>query len=114
MESNKPKLSAREQEIVAIVWQCFKAEPQVDTDKLAELGGFKNSKSASTTWGMLKKKLMTHGGSDIKDTPPKSTGKRKNGDASFGETPGKKPRGKAAKKAKAPTIESDDDDNAAE
>lgn len=75
---------------------------QVDYGKLAEVAGLKDRKSASTTWSMIKKKLMTNAGLA---TP--AAGKKR-GAAAIDEeegpdpTPSKKPaRAKGKGKAKA-------------
>lgn len=75
---------------------------QVDYGKLAEVAGLKDRKSASTTWSMIKKKLMTNAGLA---TP--ASGKKRGAGAIDEEegpdpTPSKKPaRAKGKGKAKA-------------
>lgn len=74
--ANSNAFTTREQEIMAMAWQCFEGEPkvplippttccldhhpdiiQVDYKKLAELCGMTNPGSAANSWAKIKKKL---------------------------------------------------------
>lgn len=74
-------LTDREREIIVLAWQCFKSQPAVsshpdpyleliqhDSDyaflmvnykKLADLGGFKNTASANSSYCPAKKKMLS-------------------------------------------------------
>ncbi|TKA82102.1 hypothetical protein B0A55_01805 [Friedmanniomyces simplex] len=54
-------LTEREQRLFLLATQCFEGGdfPEVDTAKLAELGGWKSKASAHTAWCNLKKKLLS-------------------------------------------------------
>ena len=62
---------------------------QIDTEKLAQLAGFANAKSANASWLLLKKKLMkgaTVDAATMASTPKKAKGKGPaNGDGDDGE-----------------------------
>lgn len=75
--------------------------PQVDYNKLAELSGMTNPKSAANAWAAIKKKLAARG-SLVKDDGGDT------GTASPAKTPKSKPRAKRGKKA------DDEDDDAEE
>ena len=53
--------TAREMEIMAKAWNCMTDEPKVDYDKLAELCGMGNPRSASNAWRAIKAKIMAKG-----------------------------------------------------
>ena len=81
--------------------------PQIDTDKLAQLAGFSNGKSANASWLVIKKKLLngaTVDAATAATNPKKGKGKAAtNGDADVDDeaTPAKaapKQRSKAIKK----------------
>ncbi|GME33843.1 Gpi transamidase component pig-u [Neofusicoccum parvum] len=124
-------LTPRDLEVAALVWRCFKTEPQIDFEKLAQLAKFKNPASASACWNPIKKKLMSNaGGADANSAPsapstPATGGrKRKNvpstddADDDDKATPAPKARKKAAyssargKKTASltPVADADDDD----
>lgn len=102
-------LSPRDLEIAGKIWLCFKAEPQIDYQKLAQVAGFKNAASASACWGPIKKKLMGQvgdGKTSSTSTPSSARNKRKavpsylddnDDDDEFPSTP--TPKAKKAKKA---------------
>ena len=56
------KLTSRDREILVMVWECFKTNPQVDYNKLQQLGGYKNVASAASTFCGVKKKLLSVSG----------------------------------------------------
>ena len=64
-DANKPadtaiSLTANEQKLLSIVWQCVEGGfPKVNNKKLAELGNYKNSATANTCWYNLRKKLLS-------------------------------------------------------
>ncbi|GME64445.1 Gpi transamidase component pig-u [Neofusicoccum parvum] len=124
-------LTPRDLEVAALVWRCFKTEPQIDFEKLAQLAKFKNPASASACWNPIKKKLMSNaGGADANNassapsTPATGGRKRKNvpstddADDDDKATPAPKARKKAAyssargKKTASltPVADADDDD----
>ncbi|KAH7078949.1 hypothetical protein BKA63DRAFT_507449 [Paraphoma chrysanthemicola] len=73
---DKNDLTARENEVLALAWQCFESEPKVDMHKLASLTGYTPG-SAAFTMGKIKRKLKnkTAGISASNPTPKKSTGR---------------------------------------
>lgn len=70
--ANTVTFTEKEETVLKMAWQCLKSgPPDVDIAKLQELAGFKTSKTASNTWAVIKKKLMsmvpastTEGGED--------------------------------------------------
>ncbi|KAF4311534.1 gpi transamidase component pig-u [Botryosphaeria dothidea] len=102
-------LSPRDLEVAGKIWLCFKTEPQIDYQKLAQVAGFKNAASASACWGPIKKKLMGQvgdGKTSSTSTPSSARSKRKGSssytddnddDDEFPSTP--TPKAKKAKKA---------------
>ncbi|KAF2140827.1 uncharacterized protein K452DRAFT_298911 [Aplosporella prunicola CBS 121167] len=107
-------LSARDLEVTALVWQCFKSDPSVDYEKLAQLANFKNAASASACWGTIKKKLLANSNKSVTASPAKKrTAKQANSDGDAG-SPAKKPRGRKTAAALPPTPSSqptDDDED---
>ncbi|KAF2275798.1 uncharacterized protein EI97DRAFT_55601 [Westerdykella ornata] len=81
------KFSAREQEILALAWQCFETEPKIDYKKFAQLAGYTEG-SAKTIMGTLRRKLKDHAAGVAPSTP--STPKKK---ATAGATTPSKKRG---------------------
>lgn len=101
---------------------------QVDYNKLAELCGMSNPRSASNAWAMIKKKIMAKGGvskangedgaTTPKATPskakatPKRKKKNEDLDDAEGESPTKKGKGKkgqASPKSETKVDEEDED-----
>ncbi|KAH8719353.1 hypothetical protein GQ44DRAFT_829247 [Phaeosphaeriaceae sp. PMI808] len=74
--ANKIDLTSRENEVLALAWQCFENEPKVDIAKLASLTGYTPG-SASVTLGNIKRKLKNRAAGITKDspTPKKSQGR---------------------------------------
>ena len=59
-EKAGPSFTEREDRILKLVWLCLKSgPPEVDMDKLTKLGDFQTKKTASNTWGTIKKKLLS-------------------------------------------------------
>ncbi|KAK4974742.1 hypothetical protein LTR66_011054 [Elasticomyces elasticus] len=61
--SNKPTstfatLTAAEQKVLSLAFQCFEAMPKVDYKKLADIGGYKTAASATTCYIAARKKLL--------------------------------------------------------
>ncbi|KAK1058829.1 hypothetical protein LTR33_013291 [Friedmanniomyces endolithicus] len=55
----KPVFTEKEERVLKVAWQCLKSgPPDVDVEKLAKAGGFNTTKTASNTWGTIKKKLL--------------------------------------------------------
>ncbi|KAK0932765.1 hypothetical protein LTR29_015671 [Friedmanniomyces endolithicus] len=55
----KPVFTEKEERVLKVAWTCLKSgPPDVDVEKLAKAGGFNTTKTASNTWGTIKKKLM--------------------------------------------------------
>lgn len=56
----KELFSEREEKVLKFAWQCLKSgPPDVDIKKLTQVAGFNTEKTASNTWGVIKKKLAT-------------------------------------------------------
>ncbi|KAK7963881.1 hypothetical protein PG996_008431 [Apiospora saccharicola] len=69
MAENKiPQFTQRDMEISAKAWACLigdaKSNPQIDFNKLAILGGYKNAASARECWRTTKIRLMAAAGVD--------------------------------------------------
>ncbi|EEY19714.1 predicted protein [Verticillium alfalfae VaMs.102] len=120
----KMQLSDREQEILSKAWSCMKVQPEIDYVRLAAATGMTNPRSAANAWGALKKKLFVgtaaatpikaraaaaanNEGGDSEKKRKRATPKKKvmaegdedDGDAAPIETPIKKKRAPANKKA---------------
>ena len=52
-------LTDNDRKIVVWAWECFKSPPEVDYDKLTEVGGYKNKASAAPVYAGVKKKLLS-------------------------------------------------------
>ncbi|KAK4993796.1 hypothetical protein LTR66_005583 [Elasticomyces elasticus] len=87
----KPLFTAKEEALLKIAWLCLKSPPEIDYQKLQELGQFNTMKTCTNTWGTIKKKLMQNAPPASADDPATPT---KGGD----ET------GKSAKSPKAKTL----------
>ena len=72
--AEKSVFTAREEDVLKAAWHCLKSPPevgntfipepgqssismQIDIEKLMERADFKTAKTASNTWGVIKKKL---------------------------------------------------------
>lgn len=84
--------------LVSLAWRCFDGEPKVDYQKLANLAGMSNPRSASNAWAVIKKKLAAQADA--------------NGDVSNGGTasPTKPKATPVKKRGKKAAAEADDDD----
>lgn len=59
-EASPPTVTFTEKEdiILKVAWQCLKTgPPDIDMVKLTKLGKFNTNKTATNTWGVIKKKL---------------------------------------------------------
>ncbi|KAI1373495.1 hypothetical protein F4677DRAFT_448323 [Hypoxylon crocopeplum] len=122
-EANAGKLSLnqREMEVIAKAWQCLteikNGVPQVDTKKLAVIGGYASADSARHIWKPILNKLTALAGMEHPPAPasakakakakpkPKGTPRKRKVDADdddedVEQTPTKKPRAKKNTKAK--------------
>ncbi|EMC96939.1 hypothetical protein BAUCODRAFT_433478 [Baudoinia panamericana UAMH 10762] len=129
--SDKPIFTEKEERVLKVAWHCLKTGvPEIDFVKLTKLGEFNTQKTATNTWGTIKKKLRTlmpeegegedEAGAETpkkgaKATPQsKKRGKKADADdeeaAADGEvaTPTKKPRKTPAKKGKKVTAGADE------
>ncbi|KAL9132911.1 MAG: hypothetical protein Q9175_005911 [Cornicularia normoerica] len=75
------KLTTRDMEITSKVFRCFQSPDamKIDTEKLAQLAGFSNGKSANASWNVIKKKLMA--GATVDAGAPTTTPKKAKGKA---------------------------------
>ncbi|KAI2622674.1 hypothetical protein GGS26DRAFT_567180 [Hypomontagnella submonticulosa] len=118
----KLQLTQREIEVVAKAFRCItelkNGVAQVDSTKLAKIGGYASADSARHVWKPIQKKLIAMAGDagddDPSDTPaqPKTksaTRKRKNDVGDPEETPTKKPRKGKTVKSKVKSDNSDED-----
>ncbi|KAI4956040.1 hypothetical protein J4E91_000250 [Alternaria rosae] len=64
----KDDLTPRENEVLALAWQCFEQEPKVDMNKLAALTGYTLG-SAGFTMGKIKRKLKNKTAGISEDSP---------------------------------------------
>ncbi|KAK6857089.1 hypothetical protein PG995_007276 [Apiospora arundinis] len=65
---SKMSLTAREQELAALVWGCFETEPKIDMKKFTKAAGFANARSTAACWGPVKKKLIAQAEACAKGT----------------------------------------------
>lgn len=106
------KLSARDMEIVSKVFQCFQSPDamKIDNEKLAQLAGFSNGKSANASWCVIKKKLIggaTVDGPAAATTPKKAKGKATNPENEDGNEPTKVAPKKRAKAIKTEPVDAE-------
>ncbi|KAJ4334842.1 hypothetical protein N0V87_006537 [Didymella glomerata] len=94
MTENKNALTSRENEVLALTWQCFEAEPKVNIDKLSSLTGG----SARFALGRIKNKLRAITAGLSEDNPT----------ALAVKGGGRKP---ATKKRAAKSAENEDDED---
>ncbi|GAM89464.1 hypothetical protein ANO11243_075020 [Dothideomycetidae sp. 11243] len=97
-------LSPRELELLAIALKCAKSPLDIDWDKYTAMSKYKNTNSARTAFGYLKKKLDQLGSNAAKtdDDGPKTPGRspKTGSDDARTDTPAKTPtkkRGRAVK-----------------
>lgn len=58
-KAEKVLFTEKEERVLKAAWHCLKSPPEVDIEKLKEAAGFNTTKTASNTWGVIKKKLAT-------------------------------------------------------
>nr|POE76138.1 hypothetical protein CFP56_59618 [Quercus suber] len=91
----KPAITFTEKEesVLKVAWFCLKsAPPEVDLAKLTKAAGFNTTKTATNTWGIIKKKLA--------QMSPQATSGEDASESTMPATP-KTPKSKATPKAKA-------------
>jgi hypothetical protein len=49
----------KEERVLKAAWSCLKSPPEIDIEKLKDAAGFNTTKTASNTWGNIKKKLAS-------------------------------------------------------
>jgi hypothetical protein len=49
----------KEERVLKAAWHCLKFPPEIDIEKLRVAADFNTTKTASNTWGMIKKKLAS-------------------------------------------------------
>jgi hypothetical protein len=55
----KSIFTEKEERVLKAAWFCLKTPPEVDMEKLKVAADFNTLKTASNTWGTIKKKLAT-------------------------------------------------------
>ena len=58
-KTDKALFTEKEERVLKAAWQCLKTPPEIDIEKLKEAAGFNTTKTASNTWGNIKKKLAS-------------------------------------------------------
>jgi hypothetical protein len=56
---DKSIFTNKEERVLKAAWFCLKSPPEVDMEKLRVAADFNTPKTASNTWGLIKKKLAT-------------------------------------------------------
>ncbi|GAB7334705.1 hypothetical protein MBLNU13_g06645t1 [Cladosporium sp. NU13] len=56
-KADKPVFTEKEERVLKAAWHCLRAPPEVDLEKLKVAADFNTTKTASNTWGVIKKKL---------------------------------------------------------
>lgn len=64
--STKPTFTDKELRVLQHAWSCLKSAPEIDLEKLRVAAGFNTAKTASNTWGVIKKKIAAVGGGEGK------------------------------------------------
>ena len=67
MSSSPPKAASpekslfteKEERVLKAAWLCLKSPPEIDLEKLRVAADFNTTKTASNTWGAIKKKLAS-------------------------------------------------------
>ena len=67
MSSSPPKAASpekslfteKEERVLKAAWLCLKSPPDIDLEKLRVAADFNTTKTASNTWGTIKKKLAS-------------------------------------------------------
>ncbi|PNS21789.1 PWWP domain-containing protein2 [Sphaceloma murrayae] len=114
-------LSAREQELMSMAWQCMETEPKLDMKKFAEMAKFTNPRSATNAWRTIKTKLGINatpskkGAADTtgpsSDASSRKRTKKQVDDGDEDESPTKKPRASKGTKVKLEIQEDDDEED---
>jgi hypothetical protein len=55
----KTFFTEKEERVLKAAWHCLKSPPEIDIEKLVNAADFKTAKTASNTWGLIKKKLAS-------------------------------------------------------
>ena len=58
-KTEKSLFTEKEERVLKAAWHCLKSPPEIDIDKLRVAADFNTTKTASNTWGVIKKKLAT-------------------------------------------------------
>lgn len=56
-KTDKSVFTEKEEKVLKAAWTCLKVPPEIDIDKLKIAADFNTVKTASNTWGVIKKKL---------------------------------------------------------
>ncbi|KAI0010816.1 hypothetical protein F4779DRAFT_275372 [Xylariaceae sp. FL0662B] len=56
-EKDKNALTDKEMQVLALAWRCFKTQPEVDYQKLADLAGYANPRSVTNLLGVVRRKI---------------------------------------------------------
>ena len=57
--AEKPFFTEKEERVLKAAWHCLKSPPEIDIEKLRVAADFNTTKTASNTWGTIKKKLAS-------------------------------------------------------
>lgn len=57
--AEKPFFTEKEEKVLKAAWHCLKSPPEIDIEKLRVAADFNTTKTASNTWGTIKKKLAS-------------------------------------------------------
>ncbi|KAK8001174.1 hypothetical protein PG991_013396 [Apiospora marii] len=123
-ETKTPQFTQRDMEISAKAWACLTGDAkayfntQIDFDKLATLGGYKNSASARECWRTTKIRLMAAAGVDKdgkskgqQDQPETPAGKTGKAGKAAASSKRKRTTTKKVAPAPAPTAAADSNDD---
>jgi len=55
----KSFFTEKEEKVLKTAWHCLKSPPEIDIEKLRVAAEFNTTKTASNTWGTIKKKLAS-------------------------------------------------------
>jgi hypothetical protein len=58
-KADKSLFTEKEEKVLKAAWHCLKSPPEIDIEKLRVAAEFNTTKTASNTWGVIKKKLAT-------------------------------------------------------
>ena len=58
-KAEKALFTEKEERVLKAAWLCLKSPPEIDLEKLRVAADFNTTKTASNTWGLVKKKLAT-------------------------------------------------------